>query len=38
VQSSDLHRVGVEELTELIQDAWLSQASKRRGEQWLASR
>jgi hypothetical protein len=38
VRSSDLHRVGVEELTELIQDAWLSQASKRRGEQWLASR
>jgi hypothetical protein len=38
VRSGELHRVGVEELTELIQDAWLSQASKRRGEQWLASR
>jgi len=38
VRSSDLHRVGGEELTELIQDAWLSRASKRRGEQWLASR
>ena len=38
VRSSDLHRVGVEELTELIQNAWLSQASKRRSEQWLASR
>jgi len=38
VRSSELHRVGVEELAELIQDAWLSQASKRRGEQWLASR
>ena len=24
--------------TELIQDAWLAQASKRRGQQWLADR
>lgn len=38
VRASELHRVGVDELTELIQDAWLSQASKRRGEQWLAGR
>lgn len=36
VRASDLHRVGLDELTELIQDAWLSQASKRRGERWLA--
>jgi hypothetical protein len=26
------------ELTELIQDAWLSRASKRRAEKWLAER
>jgi hypothetical protein len=37
VRASELHRVGLDELTELVQDAWLSQASKRRGEQWLAS-
>ena len=36
VRERDLHRVGVDELTELVQDAWLSQASKRRGEKWLA--
>jgi hypothetical protein len=38
VRSSELHRVRLDELTELIQDAWLAQASKRRGEKWLASR
>jgi hypothetical protein len=38
VRASELHRIGVDELAEVIQDAWLSQASKRRGEQWLASR
>jgi hypothetical protein len=38
VRASELRGVGVEELTELIQDAWLSQASKRRGQQWLADR
>jgi hypothetical protein len=38
VRASELHRIGVDELTEVIQDAWLAQASKRRGEQWLASR
>jgi len=37
VRAGELHRVGLEELTELIQDAWLAQASKRRGEQWLAA-
>lgn len=36
VRECDLHRVGLAELTELVQDAWLSQASKRRGEKWLA--
>ena len=38
VRASELHRVGLDELTELVQDAWLSQASKRRGEKWLAGR
>jgi hypothetical protein len=38
VRAGELHRIGVGELTELIQDAWLSQASKRHGEQWLAGR
>ena len=38
VRASELHRVGLDELTEHVQDAWLSQASKRRGEKWLAGR
>jgi hypothetical protein len=38
VRGSRLGEVDTTELTELIQDAWLSRASKRRGEQWLASR
>ncbi|SRR4051794_15517651 len=38
VRGSELHRIGVDELAEVIQDAWLSRASKRRGEQWLAGR
>jgi hypothetical protein len=36
VRQSDLARVGKTELTELIQDAWLSRASKRRAAAWLA--
>jgi hypothetical protein len=36
VRESELGRVGKIELTELIQDAWLSRASKRRGAAWLA--
>lgn len=36
VRECELHRIGLAELTELVQDAWLSQASKRRGERWLA--
>ena len=35
VRACELHRVGVAELTELVQDAWLSQVSNRRGKQWL---
>src|SRR6476620_10086746 len=36
VRAKDLHAIGKTELTELIQDAWLSRASKRRAERWLA--
>jgi hypothetical protein len=36
VRASRLREIGKAELTELIQDAWLSRASKRRADQWLA--
>jgi hypothetical protein len=36
VRASRLSEVSVTELRELIQDAWLSRASKRRAERWLA--
>ena len=36
VRASRLDEVSVTELRELIQDAWLSRASKRRAERWLA--
>ncbi|MDZ4265157.1 MAG: MmcQ/YjbR family DNA-binding protein [Mycobacterium sp.] len=36
VRASRLGEIGVAELRELIQDAWLSRASKRRAEAWLA--
>ena len=38
LRTKDIGAIGLAELTELIQDAWLSRASKRRGEQWLSSR
>ena len=38
VRESELHRIGRDELAELIQDAWLSRASPRRGAAWLAQR
>lgn len=38
VRASRLGEVSVAELRELIQDAWLSRASKRRAERWLAER
>ena len=38
VRESELHRIGRDELAELIQDAWLSRASARRGAVWLAQR
>jgi hypothetical protein len=36
VRAKDLRTIGKAELTELIQDAWLSRASKRRADRWLA--
>jgi hypothetical protein len=38
VRAKDLREISKVELTELIQDAWLSRASKRRAERWLAER
>lgn len=38
IRAIDIGELDVDELTELIQDAWLSQASKRRGQAWLAER
>lgn len=36
VRCSRLHEVDVEEVTELVQEAWLSQASARRARAWSA--
>jgi hypothetical protein len=36
VRAKDLRSITRSELTELIQDAWLSRASKRRADRWLA--
>ena len=38
VRASALARIGRQELAELIQDAWLSRASNRRAQKWLAER
>jgi hypothetical protein len=38
VRACNLGAIGTAELTELIQDAWLSRASKRRAAVWLAER
>ena len=38
IRGSRIGEIDVEELTELIQDAWLSRASRRRGETWLSER
>ena len=38
VRGSRLAELSLTELTEIVQDAWLAQASNRRGQQWLASR
>ncbi len=36
VRASRIGEIGVAELTELVQDAWLSRASARRARTWLA--
>ena len=36
IRASRLGEIDVDELTELVQDAWLAQASRRRAETWLA--
>ena len=38
VRASRLTEVGYEELREIIQDAWLARAGKRRAAAWLAAR
>ncbi|TXI53204.1 MmcQ/YjbR family DNA-binding protein [Mycolicibacter arupensis] len=38
VREADLHTISASELTEVIQDAWLSRASTRRRVAWLATR
>jgi len=38
LRGSRIGEIDLDELTELIQDAWLAQASRRRGETWLAGR
>jgi hypothetical protein len=38
VRAKDLGAISKGELSELIQDAWLSRASKRRADRWLAER
>ncbi|VBA62138.1 hypothetical protein LAUMK41_05526 [Mycobacterium attenuatum] len=37
VRAGRLAEIGITELTEMIQDAWLCRASKRRAAQWLAA-
>ena len=37
VQASRLGEITVQELTEVVQDAWLAQASARRRATWLAA-
>ena len=38
IRASRIGEIDLDEVTELVQDAWLAQASRRRGETWLASR
>ena len=38
IRGSRIGEIDLDELTELIQDAWLSRASRRRGQTWLAQR
>ena len=36
LREADVGRLTLAEVTEIVQDAWLSRASARRGERWLA--
>ena len=38
LRAGRIGEIDVDEVTELVQDAWLAQASRRRGESWLAGR
>jgi hypothetical protein len=38
VRASRLGEISYTELAEIVQDAWLAQASSRRAQQWLSSR
>jgi hypothetical protein len=38
LRGADLGRLSRQELTEIVQDAWLSRASERRRTRWLAGR
>jgi len=38
IRASRLSEITFAELTEIVQDAWLAQASRRRGQRWLAER
>lgn len=38
LRGADIGRLTRNELAEIIEDAWLARASKRRGEQWLRTR
>ena len=37
LRASRIGEIDLDELTELVQDAWLSRASRRRAETWLAA-
>jgi hypothetical protein len=37
LRASRIGELSQQELAEVVQDAWLAQASKRRGEAWLAA-
>ena len=38
IRAACLPELGYDELTEIVQEAWLSRASQRRGAEWLKSR
>ena len=38
IRAARLPELGYDELTEIVQEAWLSRASQRRGAEWLKSR